>query len=157
MNNFRKAIHFDLDTNELKKIYKTNNPFVYLDAYKKIGKFLKSNGFTHRQWSGYISNREMSDVKISMIVHDLNNTFPWLKKCVRKFDVTNIGESFDLTYIFKQSAPPVKAKEKAEEKEKTATLSMEQIKENAAVAQEIYDKSPKQQTRQNKRSKNEEL
>lgn len=32
----------------------------------------------------------------------MNTTFPWLRKCVKKFDVTDIGEQHDLIYIFQK-------------------------------------------------------
>lgn len=99
----RKAINFDLKTSEIKKIYKSNNPFVYLKAYKEICAFLENKGFTHRQWSGYTSNEPLTYAKTIQIIKELNNTLPWLKKCVNKFDITNIGDTFDLTYIFKGS------------------------------------------------------
>ena len=52
----KKAINFDLDTKVLKEIYcKSKNPLEYLKAYKEIKGFMKENGFSHRQWSGYIS------------------------------------------------------------------------------------------------------
>ncbi|MGN0456480.1 MAG: VapD family protein [Acutalibacteraceae bacterium] len=96
----RKAINFDLLTSELKKIYKSNNPFVYMKGYKEIGRFLVAKGFEHRQWSGYISKEPISHLKATQIVKELNKKLPWLKKCVRRFDVTNIGEPFDLMYVF---------------------------------------------------------
>ena len=36
------------------------------------------------------------------IITDLDKTFPWLSKCVTKFDVTDIGEQHDLMYIFQK-------------------------------------------------------
>ena len=57
----RKAINFDLDTKKLKDAYcVTNRPLEYLKAYGEIKDFMKSKGFLHRQWSGYVSNK--SDV-----------------------------------------------------------------------------------------------
>lgn len=112
----KKAINFDLLTNELKKVYKSNNPFVYMKGYKEIGRFLKSRGFIHRQWSGYISKEPMSNLNVIQIIKDLNKAFPWLKHCVRKFDVTNIGDTFDMMYIF-QKADKSKLQEKASEQQ----------------------------------------
>lgn len=45
-----KAINFDLDSKALQKIYQSDNPFIYLKAYKQINKFFTDNGFVHRQW-----------------------------------------------------------------------------------------------------------
>ena len=87
-----KAINFDLNTNALKEILQTKNPIVVLKEYKKIGKFLESKGFTHRQGLGYVSNEKMSETKIVIITNELNNTFPWFCECVRRFDVTDVGK-----------------------------------------------------------------
>ena len=54
-----KAINFDLDSKALQKIYQSDNPFIYLKAYKQINKFFTDNGFVHRQWSGYISKGKL--------------------------------------------------------------------------------------------------
>lgn len=56
-----KAINFDLDSKALQKIYQSDNPFIYLKAYKQINKFFTDNGFVHRQWSGYISKGKLFD------------------------------------------------------------------------------------------------
>ena len=90
-------INFDLDTKALKQYYcKTNSPFEYLKAYKEIKSFLEDNGFSHRQWSGYISEEKLSNWKVNRIVYGMSKKFTWLSKCVRKFDVTDVGENYDL-------------------------------------------------------------
>ena len=172
LDELRKALNFDLDTNELKKIYKTDDPFVRLDAYRKIGKFLKSRGFTHRQYSGYITKDEMSTYNAIATVRALNQAFPWLQQCVRKFDVTSIGSTFDLIDIFKQpnmleemiesalliekiSVPA--SVEQSEKENSPAFINPQLLHDNAPIAQEIYEKSMKQQTQQNKRNKKQEL
>ena len=56
----RKAINFDLDTKKLKDAYcVTNRPLEYLKAYGEIKDFMKSKGFLHRQWSGYVSKEPL--------------------------------------------------------------------------------------------------
>ena len=50
----RKAINFDLSTNELKKHF--NNT---AEAYNKIKEFMLKNGFEHRQYSGYVSKEHL--------------------------------------------------------------------------------------------------
>lgn len=98
MKKYKRAINFDLDTKKLKKFY-SNNLLGYRKAYKDIKKFMESNGFEHRQWSGYISKENLSNYELAFIVAKLSNEFPWLKKCVNKFDVTNIAAQYDLTDI----------------------------------------------------------
>ena len=48
----RKAINFDLSTNELESIFGKNNTS---KPYSDIKLFMEENGFTHRQYSGYVS------------------------------------------------------------------------------------------------------
>ena len=63
----RKAINFDLSTNELKKHFKdTREPYI------KIKTFMLENGFEHRQYSGYASKELMDDKAISLLAEILN-------------------------------------------------------------------------------------
>ena len=91
-----KAINFDLDTNALKEIYPGKD---YKQAYRDIKSFMLKNGFEHRQWSGYLSIKPMSMSEVSQITLDLSRKFAWLKDCVNRFDVTNVGKSFDFTEL----------------------------------------------------------
>ena len=128
----RKAVNFDLNTESLKKIFKSNNPFVYMIAYRKIGRFLISNGFEHRQWSGYISKQSLTPIQVTAIVKGLNKTLPWLHQCVTKFDVTDIGEQHDLMYIFQKSSKE-KLHAKSEKSKEKALISRDKIKKNASI------------------------
>ena len=101
----KKAINFDLDTNALKINYGGSN---YREAYIDIETFMEHNGFEHRQWSGYISKYEMSTQDIQMIVINMGKTFPWLGSCVKKFDVTDIGQQHDLTELIKSCSAHMK-------------------------------------------------
>ncbi len=92
----RKALNFDLDTKLLKVYYPKKN---FLGAYADIRKFLYAEGFTHRQWSGYVSDTILSDSAITAKITKMVSEFPWLKDCVRRFDVTDIGEQHDLTQL----------------------------------------------------------
>lgn len=91
----RKAINFDLDTGKLLEHFKNTHR-----AYSDIKKFMEHNGFEHRQYSGYISKEPVSKFYITDITEKLNEKFAWLKDCVQKYDVTEIGDTFDLKYIF---------------------------------------------------------
>lgn len=94
MSLVQKAINFDLSTNELKKHF--NNT---AEAYNKIKEFMLQNGFEHRQYSGYVSKELMSNRQVAKIVRKISNKFAWLSFCTQKFDVTDIGEQYDLTYL----------------------------------------------------------
>ncbi len=107
----KRAINFDLDTNELLKHFKNTHK-----AYSDIKSFMKKNGFEHRQYSGYISNNPISESEITILTNTLNEQFKWLKYCVQKYDVTEIGETYDLKYIFDN------AKQKEQKKNKSKGL-----------------------------------
>lgn len=67
----RKAINFDLDTKKLKDAYcVTNRPLEYLKAYGEIKDFMKSKGFLHRQWSGYVSKEPLSKAQVDYLVQN---------------------------------------------------------------------------------------
>ncbi len=103
----KKAINFDLDTRELLKYFKNTH-----QAYSSIKKFMEENGFEHRQYSGYISSKPMSTHYLTDITEKLNKKFKWLKDCVQKYDVTEIGETYDLKYIFDDAKKQEKEKSK---------------------------------------------
>jgi len=63
-----RSINFDLDTKKLKEHYPNKN---YTNAYEDIKKFLIKNDFEHRQGSGYISEKELSNFEISSILKEL--------------------------------------------------------------------------------------
>ena len=122
-----KAINFDLETKRVKEIFHSNSPYIYLKAYQLVSKFLKSNDFKHRQFSGYISSKKMSDAEILNIAYKLNDELPWFSKCVKKFDVTDVGEQHDLMYIFQKpekSKLQSKSVETKENKTKGKALSL---------------------------------
>lgn len=91
----RKAVNFDLDTLKLReKFLDTRKP------YNDIKKFMESNGFERRQYSGYVSINPISESKIILLMKKMRKKNTWLKDCIQKFDVTEIGNTFDLKYIF---------------------------------------------------------
>ena len=89
----RRAIHFDLKEAKLKEFYPKKD---YKQAYRDISVFMNNNGFTHRQWSVYFSEKPLSFADLTDIMDKMWTEFPWLEKCATKFDVTNIGKTFDL-------------------------------------------------------------
>lgn len=94
-----KAFNFDLVIAELKQHYPDGH---HTKAYKDIQIFMRKNGFSHRQGSGYRSERQMSDVEVLNIVEKLHTEFPWFANCVNKFDVTDVGEVYDLALLFER-------------------------------------------------------
>ncbi len=95
----RKAINFDLSVERLKYYYNGD----YHHAYRDIKSFMSSNGFVHRQGSGYISATSMSRYEITNIVSKMSIDLPWLRYCVETFDVTSIAKQFSLLDVIKET------------------------------------------------------
>lgn len=73
-----KAINFDLDTNKLRLFYPR-----YQQAYKDLLiRFFKEHDFSHRQGSGYISNRKLSSADIVDLIGELRKRFRWSESCI---------------------------------------------------------------------------
>lgn len=90
---FRKAIHFDLDTATVEVTFDKKNTSM---AYRKIRKFLESNGFAHSQYSGYMSLRPMSDLEVYRTYDMMKEALPWLEPCAQKIHVLVVADEFDL-------------------------------------------------------------
>ena len=89
----RYAINFGLTIEQLRKFYSKTNP---KGAYSKIKSYMKKHGFTHRQWSGYISDKVMTKSKLVDFTMELHQTFSWLINCDGSMDATVISEIFDI-------------------------------------------------------------
>ena len=94
----RKAINFDLDTKALRQYYRNDES--YRIAYKEILKFMESNGFEHRQGSGYVSLETMTSEEVVNIALKMKTELPWIKRCINKFDMTDVGRDYDLSSYF---------------------------------------------------------
>lgn len=90
---FRKAIHFDLDTATVESTFGKKNTSM---AYRKIRKFLESNGFAHSQYSGYMSLRPLSDLEVYRTYDMMKEALPWLEPCAQKIHVLVVADEFDL-------------------------------------------------------------
>lgn len=95
----KKAINFDIDTKKYEAYTGKKPP----SAYHEIKKFLKKNGFEHRQGSGYISEKNLNDSDVITLITNMTLKFDWLKYCVKEIDVTNIGKQHSLLNIIKTS------------------------------------------------------
>lgn len=97
MKKCRKAINFDLRINNLRRYFNEANPNY---AYDLIHNYMISHDFIHRQYSGYVSNEEMTENQLIKFVIKMSNDFPWLHKCLSKCDSTDISNLHDLIYYF---------------------------------------------------------
>lgn len=91
---YYKAINFDLDTNRLKEYYSK-----YQKAYSDLYGFFRSRDFSHRQGSGYVSNKKLISADIVDLISEMSDAFPWCATCIKKIDVTNVGAQYDLTSL----------------------------------------------------------
>lgn len=131
-----KAINFDLDTKALQQYYPSSN---WRKAYEDINKFFLSNGFEHRQGSGYVSINPTDKYSTLKFVERLSITLSWLSKCVKHFDVTDIGEQFDMLDIIKGAAPEMDI-ESVDLSDKNEYISkLEEIEDIADTIQDAID------------------
>lgn len=89
----RYAINFNLTIERLRKFYSKTNP---KGAYSKIKSYMKKHGFTHKQWSGYVSDKVMTKSELADFTMELHQTFSWLINCDGSMDATVISEIFDI-------------------------------------------------------------
>lgn len=89
----RKALNFDLDTKALERFYPGES---YQQAYYDIRQYLENTGFQHRQGSGYVSKDPISVYKVSLLINDMSEKFPWLSRCTKVVDATSIGKTFSM-------------------------------------------------------------
>jgi virulence-associated protein VapD len=95
-----RAFNFDLDTKELANRGFSSHFPASLEPYKMIRAELKKLGFKHRQFSGYRSIEPLSKEAVFNIITELHKALPWLCHCVKRFDVTEIREQYDLSSAF---------------------------------------------------------
>lgn len=101
MSKYKKTINFDLDTKALQEQYPNGN---WHKAYEDIKDFLKSKDFSHRQGSGYISNKELSENRVSKILIEMSQELSWLNGCVKEIDVADLASKrFSYKSLFKKN------------------------------------------------------
>ena len=64
---------------------------------------MSKNGFVHRQWSGYISDKTMSKTELIDFTVKLHQTFPWLINCEGSMDATVVTNIFDIKQMILDS------------------------------------------------------
>ena len=143
------AINFDLDTKKLKNIYVQQTGKKYNQAYYDIKSFMKKNGFSHRQGSGYLSKNPTTETSATFMIKRMSAAMPWLKSCVRRIDLTIVGDQHDLTGILNQknSSPQLSVKKtEIKDNNKSNTSHEETItipKKEYDAIKELYDKAQK--------------
>jgi virulence-associated protein VapD len=89
----RYAINFDLSIQQLQEHYNADQP---KRAYREIARYMQKNGFSHRQWSGYISDNTMTKPELLQFTLEIHKQFPWLIHCEGSMDATVITDVFDI-------------------------------------------------------------
>ena len=64
----------------------------------------------------------MSNTKVTLILKELSEEYPWLKKCVKKIDTTDIGDTYDMLNIVLNSQSKTKSKTPIKAKKRTSLL-----------------------------------
>ena len=97
------AINFDLDTKEAEKLHPSHT---HQGAYEELKRFFKSNGFAHRQYSGYISKEEFTTGYMRIMAFTLNRLYPYAKDYIKNMDATIIKPDyiFDFKEYFNDEA-----------------------------------------------------
>jgi virulence-associated protein VapD len=96
-----KAINFDLNSNRLREIFGEKGR---RKAYARIGEFLAKEGYTHRQWSGYVSQQPKSNLEVFYSIDSLARQCQWLDHCVSRFDITNVTNESDMLEVIKATS-----------------------------------------------------
>lgn len=91
----RIAINFDLSTKVLEEIFGTGNTS---KPYSDIKHFMETNGFMHRQYSGYVSVEPKTEADIALLAMKMNEELPWFGRAVegKEIDVTEIGKVYSI-------------------------------------------------------------
>ncbi len=111
----QKQITFDLSELELQKHYprcgKRLDSRFYKKAWSDICKFMRRNGFLHRQYSVYISEKALTETDINTLIRGMTESLPWFHKCIIVIDVTNIGKQFELLSMVDEYARELRLEE----------------------------------------------
>ncbi|MDE6913992.1 MAG: hypothetical protein K2P35_09895 [Lachnospiraceae bacterium] len=101
MKRYRKEFTFDLKVDALKEEFGEKN---YTKGWEELEKFFgKERNFEHRQGSVYCSLEKMSILDVYYLIDELKISCPWLRNCLTRMDVTDIGEIHELTDIIREN------------------------------------------------------
>ena len=87
------AITFDLDTEQLTKLYPNDS---WRNAYNDIKNTLLPMGFTWQRGGVYFGTDQMNAVKCVLAVQVLSKNYPWFRGSVRDIRMLRIEELNDL-------------------------------------------------------------
>ncbi len=93
----RYSINFDLSMEKLRENFSETNPE---RAYALIAKFLNDEGYEHVQGSGYHSADKIILQDNIDTLAGMHKEFPWLQKCIKSIYLTEIGDIYNVKYVF---------------------------------------------------------
>lgn len=124
MEDTRKLITFDLDTNALKVYYPKDN---WNHAYDVIRNYMRNNGFEWLQGSAYVSKESISSLKTEKILKGLISNNQWLHLCMRDCKETEVGKMYQKNELFDKNI-------KLETREEIIARKMNEVKKNISYA-----------------------
>jgi len=99
----RKQIAFDLSQEELKEHYGKN----HINSYRDLRDFFKKNNWEHSQGSVYVSREPTSYEDMQYLLEEAVKKMPWLEKCAKSIDVTEIGAQHSLKEVLREVSEEV--------------------------------------------------
>ena len=133
-----KSINFDIKQELLDMFYIKSNT----NAYYEIGKFMKDNGFIHRQGSGYVSESPITSKGVLDIIYKMNRALPWTKICIEKIDITEkYIELQDKQYLQERAISVLVFREILENNYKPTENLVDQMLQYHKITDDIADLS----------------
>lgn len=120
----RKSISFDVDTNVTKDILDD-----YTDIYTHVRKFLTRNGFEWQEGSVYFSKFSMTPAEVQLIVEDMYENYPYMKKCIRDMVYQNVGPKNSLNFMGDYDGTPGKFIKENTFKTKNGPIPKDELKD----------------------------
>lgn len=145
----RKAFHFDLDEEKLKRLYPSKSKTGYKGAWGKIQAFMEANGFEHTQYSGYESINGMSYIQAYKVLDVLQKTYPWFKECAKVATLTEIGKRHDVLQHLAQRTADIEEPSSAQAP--TSLHEQETAMRRASQALDVKAYPPQQKSKNTER------
>lgn len=101
VENTRKAINFDLDDHLLRVNYPLKSS--YKNAWREIAYFLEDSGFSHTQYSGYVSNCPMSYGDVNRVILHMCKQLLWFQPSLLHCEVTALVEEYSVIEMIEQN------------------------------------------------------
>lgn len=105
-----RAVNFDLDINQMALVFGSKTV-----GYEKLKKSFKKIGFIHRQGSGYVSKKPLTNAQLMKAIKVVSKENTWLATCLNIMDVTKVEKVYELTAVVKTEAKKQAERDKREQ------------------------------------------